>query len=48
MYKKLEEFGVTVFDPNEKNVELDWDSLAGYEKQKRSIEDTILLALNYP
>ena len=32
----------------DKSVELDWDYLAGYEKQKRSIEDTVLLALTYP
>ena len=48
MYKKLEDFGATVFDPNDKSINLDWDYLAGYEKQKRAIEDTVLLALNYP
>jgi hypothetical protein len=37
LYKKLEEFGVTVFDPKDKTVSLDWDSLAGYEYQKRAI-----------
>jgi SpoVK/Ycf46/Vps4 family AAA+-type ATPase len=44
----MEEFGVTVFDPKDKAHNLDWDYLAGYESQKRSIEDTVLLALNYP
>ena len=39
---------MTIFDPNDKSVELDWDYLAGYEHQKRSIEDTVLLALTYP
>ena len=33
--------------PKNKDVELDWDFLAGYI-QKRSIEETILLALTYP
>ncbi len=39
---------MTIFDPKDKTVDLDWDFLAGYEKQKRAIEDTILLALSYP
>lgn len=34
--------------PDEKVVNLNWDYLAGYEKQKRDIEDTVLLALTYP
>jgi len=46
--KKLQEMGITVFNPDEKISDLDWDFLAGYEKQKRDIEDTILLALSYP
>lgn len=46
--KKLQELGITVFNPEDKINDLDWDFLAGYEKQKRDIEDTILLALNYP
>lgn len=37
-----------MFDPSDKTVTLDWDCLAGYENQKRLIEDTVLLALNYP
>lgn len=46
--KKLEEMGITVFNPEDKINDLDWDFLAGYEKQKRDIEDTVLLALNFP
>ena len=34
--------------PDNKERNLDWDYLAGYEKQKRDIEDTVLLALSYP
>ena len=47
--KILEELGVKVFLP-EKGVEgdLDWSCLAGYSKEKREIEDTILLGLTYP
>jgi hypothetical protein len=30
LYEKLNELGLTVFDPNEKSVTLDWDCLAGY------------------
>ena len=48
MINKLNELGLTVFDPNDKTITLDWDCLAGYENQKRLIEDTVLLALNYP
>lgn len=40
--------GLTVFDPFDKTINLDWDCLAGYAHQKRLIEDTVLLALNYP
>lgn len=46
--QKLQEFGVTLFMPDSKAVNYDWDYLAGYEKQKRDIEDTVLLALTYP
>ncbi|KAL4488666.1 hypothetical protein ABPG73_020365 [Tetrahymena malaccensis] len=45
---KLEELGVSVFLPDAKQINLDWDYLAGYEQQKRDIEDTVLLALQYP
>ena len=48
LYEKINELGLTVFDPFDKSIELDWDCLAGYAHQKRMIEDTILLALNYP
>lgn len=46
----LRELGVTVFMPGEKESEngLQWEHLAGYEQQKRDIEDTILLSLSYP
>lgn len=43
----LHKYGVTVFMPDEKKKNLDWDYLAGYENVKRSIEDTILLALTH-
>lgn len=34
--------------PTDKLSNLDWDYLAGYEKQKRDIEDTVMLALSFP
>ncbi len=37
-----------IFLPGEKRGDLDWNFLAGYERQKRDIEDTVLLALTYP
>ncbi len=39
-----------MFMPSEKLNEkvLNWECLAGYEQQKRDIEDTILLSLVYP
>lgn len=46
--KKLQELGVLVFEPATRVQDLDWDCLAGYERQKRDIEDTVLLALTYP
>lgn len=46
--EKLEKLGVSVFQPESKSMNLDWDYLAGYEKQKRDIEDTVLLALRFP
>lgn len=30
LLNKLTELGLTVFDPNDKTVTLDWDCLAGY------------------
>ncbi len=41
----LEEHGCSVFMPDQRQNKLDWDYLAGYDKVKRSIEDTILLSL---
>ena len=37
LYAKINELGLTVFDPFDKNIELDWDCLAGYAHQKRMI-----------
>lgn len=36
-----------MFLPDKKQHQLDWDYLAGYEKVKRNIEDTVLLALTH-
>ncbi|KAK6932781.1 ATPase, AAA-type, core, partial [Dillenia turbinata] len=49
----LQAMGVMVFgldDPHmsPSNGEISWDTIAGYEQQKREIEDTILLALHKP
>ncbi|CAN1157192.1 Cell division control protein 48 [Linum perenne] len=33
---------------NSTSNEISWDNIAGYDKQKREIEDTILLALHHP
>lgn len=46
--KKLEKLGAVVFYPQSKDLPLTWDSLAGYERQKRDIEDTVLLSLSHP
>ncbi|CAD8071579.1 unnamed protein product [Paramecium sonneborni] len=46
--QELEKTGVTIFLPDNKEKNLDWNYLAGYDKQKRDIEDTVLLALQYP
>ena len=43
----LEKHSCTVFLPDKRENKLDWDYLAGYEKIKRSIEDTVLLALTH-
>jgi hypothetical protein len=47
--KKLKEMGVIVFAPDNKGFleGLSWDVLAGYESQKRDIEDTVLLSLTH-
>ncbi|GFP85070.1 cell division cycle protein 48 homolog mj1156 [Phtheirospermum japonicum] len=49
----LEGMGVKIYGHKEPNAELPkvditWDNIAGYENQKREIEDTILLALKSP
>lgn len=49
----LKAMGVRIYGldaPHENNSysEISWDNIAGYEQQKREIEDTILLALNSP
>ncbi len=41
----LEDHGCQVFMPDVQKHKLDWEYLAGYERVKRSIEDTVLLAL---
>lgn len=48
--EKLNEMGIMIFMPDDKkNMQgLAWDMLAGYEKQKRDIEDTILMSLTHP
>lgn len=33
--------------PDKRKDQLDWDYLAGYDKVKRNIEDTVLLALTH-
>lgn len=47
--KKLKEMGVILFAPDNKGFlqGLSWDVLAGYESQKRDIEDTVLLSLTH-
>ncbi|XP_073039071.1 uncharacterized protein [Primulina eburnea] len=49
----LEAMGVKIYglsQPNieHTNVDISWDNIAGYDNQKREIEDTILLALKRP
>ncbi|KAJ9169173.1 hypothetical protein P3X46_020634 [Hevea brasiliensis] len=49
----LESMGVRIYgldEPhvNSSNGEITWDNIAGYDQQKREIEDTILLALHSP
>lgn len=47
--QKIREMGVMVFLPDDKDflTGLNWEDLAGYEKQKRSIEDTVMLSLTH-
>ncbi|KAI3456506.1 hypothetical protein Pfo_013169 [Paulownia fortunei] len=49
----LEGMGVKIYGLKQPNVEhskvdISWDNIAGYDNQKREIEDTILLALKSP
>ncbi|KAJ4703984.1 putative 26S protease regulatory subunit [Melia azedarach] len=49
----LESMGIKIYGLNEPqmnspNSEISWDNIAGYNQQKREIEDTILLALQSP
>lgn len=48
-YQKIKEMGVMIFSPDDKQFleGLNWDCLAGYEKQKRDIEDTVMLSLTH-
>ena len=43
----LEKQSCTVFMPDSERSKLSWDYLAGYERIKRDIEDTVLLALTH-
>lgn len=45
--QRLESLGAQVFLPSPSQ-RVDWGELAGYESQKRVIEDTVLLALLHP
>ncbi|XP_065879341.1 uncharacterized protein [Euphorbia lathyris] len=49
----LESMGVKIYGlskplANSSNTDISWDNIAGYDQQKREIEDTILLALHSP
>ncbi|KAL8005282.1 putative AAA+ ATPase domain, ATPase, AAA-type, core [Plasmopara halstedii] len=46
--QKLQNLGIDVFEPTHSEDSLSWESLAGYEKVKAEIEDTIVLALQNP
>lgn len=48
--EKLREMGIVIFSPDDKREmqNLTWSMLAGYEKQKRDIEDTVLMSLTHP
>jgi len=45
--KQLQSLGVEVFDKTS-NVNMNWDSLAGYDRIKKEIDETIVSALKYP
>ncbi|KAI4371158.1 hypothetical protein MLD38_019424 [Melastoma candidum] len=49
----LESMGVKIYGLDQpqmssRNMPISWDNIAGYDKQKREIEDTVLLALKSP
>lgn len=48
--RELREMGLELVLPGQKDLvgAKSWDELGGYERQKRDIEDTILLALTHP
>ncbi|KAL4458849.1 hypothetical protein ABPG75_013714 [Micractinium tetrahymenae] len=46
--RKLEKLGAQVFVHGTSDSAVDWGILAGYEEQKRQIEDSLLLALLHP
>lgn len=50
--EKLESLGAQVYLPSSETssptTSIDWGSLAGYEDEKRALEDTLLLPLLYP
>ncbi|KAF1777187.1 P-loop containing nucleoside triphosphate hydrolase [Phytophthora cactorum] len=46
--QQLQGLGIDVFEPTQNENSLTWDSLAGYEKVKIEIEDTVVLALQNP
>lgn len=46
--QQLQSLGIAVFEPSQNENSLSWESLAGYEKVKTEIEDTIVLALQNP
>lgn len=48
LIQKLEDRGCLVYSPKESDSKLGWDSLAGYEKIKRTIEDSVLFTLTHP
>ncbi|OMO64795.1 hypothetical protein COLO4_31833 [Corchorus olitorius] len=41
-------YGLDALHQTSSNSDISWDNIAGYDQQKRDIEDTILLALNSP
>lgn len=46
--QQLQGLGIDVFEPQEGEDALNWDSLAGYDDVKLEIEDTVVLALQNP